>query len=159
VSGPSSAGWDRARRLAAPEPRFVQHLSVPFHHIDAAGIVFYARVLEWFHDLYVAALAAADHDLPSAIRERRWMAPLVHAAADYLAPLRFGDPITVGLVGADVTESRVSLGYRVTTTAADRQIVAAVGTTVHVFVDPETFARTSMPADLRTWFETLNGPR
>jgi acyl-CoA thioesterase FadM len=145
--------WDRERLLAAPAPAFARAREVPFHHVDAAGIVFYARVLDWFHDLYVDALAESGHPLPIALREGRWMAPLVHAAADYLLPLRFGDPIGVGLVGADTTDSRLSLGYRVTTRPGD---VAAVGTTVHVFVHPTTFRRTPMPESLRRWFEDLN---
>lgn len=126
--------------------------AVPFHHVDAAGIVFYARVFDWFHDAYVAFLASAGFPLPAAIREGRWMAPLVHADADYRSPLRFGDPLRIALVDAETSPHRVTVAYRVT--SGER--VAVTGTTVHVFVDARTFARTPMPAELRAAFDRLS---
>ena len=126
--------------------------AVPFHHVDAAGIVFYARVFDWFHDVYVAFLAHAGFPLPEAIRGGRWMAPLVHADADYRSPLRFGDPLRMALVDATTSAHRVSLAYRVT--SGDR--LAVTGTTVHVFVDPRTFAKTEMPEGLRAAFDRLS---
>ncbi|MEQ1566587.1 MAG: thioesterase family protein [Myxococcota bacterium] len=140
--------WDRERLLAAPPPAFRRPRVVGFQEVDAAGIVFYGRFFDWFHDVYVDALADSGHPLPQALREQRWIAPLVHAAADYLSPLRFGDRIEVGLVGADATADRLSLGWRVT--AGER--IAAVGVTVHVFVSPATFERAPMPDTLRSWF-------
>jgi 1,4-dihydroxy-2-naphthoyl-CoA hydrolase len=125
---------------------------VPFHHVDAAGIVFYARVFDWFHDVYVAFLASTGFPLPDAIRSGRWMAPLVHAEADYRSPLRFGDPLRMAIVDSETSAHRVSLAFRVT--SGDR--IAVTGSTVHVFVDPRTFARTPMPEALRAAFDRLS---
>ena len=141
----------RERLLAASREGFAIETAVPFHHVDAAGIVFYARIFDWFHDAYVAFLAHAGFPLAAAIREGRWMAPLVHASADYASPLRFGDPIRVALVDADVSAARVSLGYRVTSEGR----VAVTGCTVHVFVAPATFAKTAMPLALADAFRRL----
>lgn len=137
-------------RYDGPEG-FAVDATVPFHHVDAAGIVFYARIFDWFHDAYVAFLAHAGFPLHETLREGRWMAPLVHADADYRSPLRFGDPLRIALVDAQTSEHRVSLAYRVT--SGDR--LAVTGTTVHVFVDPRTFARTAMPQALRAAFDRL----
>lgn len=60
--------FGRERLLAAREG-FAIESAVAFHHVDAAGIVFYSRTFDWFHDAYVAFLAHAGHPLAPAIRE------------------------------------------------------------------------------------------
>ncbi len=147
--------FGRAALLEAAEG-YGRDLEVPFHHVDAAGILFYARLFEWFHDVYVAFLAEAGFPLAAQLRGGTAIAPLTHAEADYLAPLRFGDRVRVALVDADVSADRVRLGWRVTGPAGP----AATGVTVHVFVDPTTFRRTPMAGGLRAAFEGLrSAPR
>ncbi|MCA9490399.1 MAG: acyl-CoA thioesterase [Myxococcales bacterium] len=147
-----SDAFSRRALIEAPEG-FARDQHVPFHHVDAAGIVFYGRVFEWFHELYVAFLADVGFPLPEQLRGGT-IAPLAHADADYLSPLRFGDPIRVAMVQSGVTADRVRLGYRVTGPSGP----AVVGSAVHVFVDPRTFQRTPMPPGLRAAFERLSRP-
>ncbi len=137
------SGLDRASLLEAPA-RFEHDFLVPFQHIDAAGIVFFARVLDYFHDTYVGYLAHCGHPLPEVLRSRAWAAPLVHAEADYMAPLRFGDSARCAIVATQASGSKITVGYRLMNGAAP----AAVGHTVHVFVDPRTMKRCDPPADL-----------
>ncbi|MCB9683599.1 MAG: acyl-CoA thioesterase [Alphaproteobacteria bacterium] len=144
--------FSRRALIEAPEG-FGRDQQVPFHHVDAAGIVFFGRVFEWFHELYVAFLEDAGFPLPEQLRGGT-IAPLAHADADYLAPLRFGDAIRVAMVQADVTADRVRLGYRVTGPSGP----AVVGSVVHVFVDPKSFQRVAMPAGLRAAFERISRP-
>ncbi len=129
---------------------FHHALSVRFQDVDAAGIVFFARVLDYVHDAYVGLLAELGSDLPSVLRERRWAAPLRHVEADYFEPLRFGDRITVAVVAAHVAETEIALGWQI----LRRDGVAAVAQTVHVFVDARSFERCAVPepfAPLSTW--------
>lgn len=139
------SAFDRKALLAAPS-RHALAMNIPFQHIDAAGIVFFARVLDYFHDAYVDWLAHLGHPLPDVLKERRWAAPLVHAEADYMAPLRFGDRATAHVTTVEVAARRIVVGYRLE--VGDR--VAAVGHTVHVFVDPRSMTPTEIPDDLAT---------
>src|SRR5512145_2250396 len=76
-----------------PPESFAVERDVRFQDVDAAGIVFYPRVLEYFSDAFVAFLTANGTRLAEVLRERRWGAPLRHAEADYFKPLRYGDRI------------------------------------------------------------------
>lgn len=106
---------------------------VRFQDIDAAGIAFYPRVLEYFNDALLAFLDASGVDLPEVLRRRAWGAPVRHAEAHYFRPLAFGDRVEVALVRAHLDLSEVCIGYRVY--CLRRSVVTCVGQTVHVFVD------------------------
>lgn len=123
---------------------------VAFQDVDAAGIVFYARVFDYFHDAYVSFLRSRGASLEAALRDRSWVAPLRRAEADYRRPLRFGDEVRVSLVRIDVDETEFRVRYRID--VADG--VACEGETVHVSVDPDTFRRAAVPEPLRRALES-----
>jgi 1,4-dihydroxy-2-naphthoyl-CoA hydrolase len=126
-------------------PAFTERRIVAFQEVDAAGIVFYARVFDYFHDAYVAFLRARGVPLEAALRDGSWVAPLRHATADYRRPLRFGDEIAVSVVAVELEETEFRVRYRI----ENGDGVACEGETVHVSVDPETFRRAPVPAVLR----------
>jgi YbgC/YbaW family acyl-CoA thioester hydrolase len=144
--------YSRDALVAASGHGFVFRADVRFQDIDAAGIVFFARIFDYFHDAYVAFLAESGHPLHTAISTNAWGAPLKHVEADYLRPLRFGDPLQVALVRADLDGSNLFVGFRIH--GADGA-VAAVGRTHHVFVDPVAWKRTAPPEALRIAFNRL----
>lgn len=137
--------------LAAPAG-FSCPLTARFQDCDAAGILFYARVFDYFHDAYVAFLATTAHPLPATLAARKVIAPMRHTEADYLRPIRFGDAIAVELVKARFEGSVLTLGYRVL--GADGA-PAAIGQTVHVWVDAATFKRAAPPSDLVEAFSRM----
>ena len=128
-----------------PAGLHVEPAVVRFQDVDAAGVVFYARIFDYFHDAYVAFLRIRGVPLEEALSDRSWAAPLRHAEADYFRPLRFGDAFTVTLARVDLEETEFRIGYRVDRGAE----VACVGMTRHVSVDPETFRRVALPDALR----------
>ncbi len=125
---------------------FRHSVKVRFQDVDAAGLVFFARVLEYLHDCYVSFLAHSGSELSEVLREKRWAAPLRHAEADYFHPIRFGEELAVVLAAAHLEETEITLGYQVIGAADQR--VRAVGQTVHTFVDPKTFERMPVPREL-----------
>jgi YbgC/YbaW family acyl-CoA thioester hydrolase len=132
-------------------PRFVDARPIRFQDIDAAGIVFYPRVLEYFHDAYTAWLAAGGYDLRRVLDEGKVGFPLVHAEADYRRPLRFGDRVTVEILAPRMGESSFTLGYRVRLAGGK---LAATGQTSHVCIDRATFRPCPLPDDLYALLET-----
>jgi YbgC/YbaW family acyl-CoA thioester hydrolase len=119
---------------------------VRFQDVDTAGTIFYPRVLEYFSDAYLSFLGQGGDAIHERIANGSFRTPIVHAEADYLAPLRFGDTMTVEIVEAKVGERSFTLGFRV-----QRQdgAIAAVGQIVHVNIDPATLKPTPLPDDLR----------
>lgn len=124
---------------------YAERRVVRFQDVDAAGIVFYARVFDYFHDAYVGLLRERGAPLERALRDGEWVAPLNRAEAEYLRPLRFGDQIEVAVVAVDLAETEYTVGYRIGLEGEP----AAVGRTRHVNVDPRTFRRAAVPDILR----------
>jgi len=140
--------------LKLSRPRaFVERRAIRFQDIDAAGIIFYPRVLEMFHDAYGALLAFAGAPLPEVLRTGTWLAPVRHAEADYFKPLRFGDPVTVEICRAHLTETEATLGYRIARQEGGE--VCVVGQVVHTFVERATFKRTPIPEGVRRALEAI----
>ncbi len=126
---------------------FSRRTRVRFQDVDAAGIVFFARVFDLFHDTYLEWLAAAGVDVPRALRERTWGAPLVHAEADYAAPLRYGDEIDVVLEAIEEGKTSILVRYRIEGAATgDRR---ATGATKHVFVSMPDARPRGVPDEVR----------
>lgn len=142
----SSVAWSREEIEAAPRVIYGETRHVRFQDVDAAGTIYFPRVLEYFGDAYLGLLTAAGLDVPKMLRERTGAAPLRHAEADFLRPLFFGDHVTVEIVRARLGESSATFGHRIT---KDGQLMS-IGTTVHVFVDGHTFQKTALPEALRT---------
>lgn len=142
-----SAAWSREEIESATRVLHGERRRVRFQDVDAAGTIYFPRVLEYFGDAYLGLLTAAGLDVPTMLRERTGAAPLRHAEADFLRPLFFGDEVNVEVVRARLGESSASFGHRIT---KDGQLMS-VGTTVHVFVDGRTFQKTPLPAALRSF--------
>jgi len=89
-------------------------LAVRWSESDPAGIAFYPRFFEWF-DVATAALFALigepwdrtlrDHDILGV--------PAVEAGATFLAPVRFGDTITIESEVTDVTDKTFRVDHRI----------------------------------------------
>ena len=137
-----------------PPSAFAEQRAIRFQDVDAAGIIFYPRLLEYFHDTYVSFLSAVGTPLPEVLKSGRWISPVRHAEADYFRPLRFGDAVEVALVRAHVEPTEVTLGYRVA--RSDSGEVAVVGQVVHTFLDAASFQRTEIPEGLRGAYLALS---
>lgn len=119
--------------------------TVKFQEVDAAGTIYFPRVLEYFADAYLLVLERAGLDVPAMLRDKTLAAPLAHAEADFLRPLFFGDVVDVEVLALQVGKTSATFGHRIRDV---RGRAAAVGRTVHVFIDPETFQPTAVPPGL-----------
>lgn len=146
--------------LAVVEPIIASRRKVRFQDVDAAGTIFFPRVLEYFADVYLLLLETSGLDVPRSLREKAYAAPVVHAEADFLAPLLFGDEVDVEIALAQVGETSVVFGHRIWKLRARKEapsesstererVPAAIGHTVHVFVDGQSFKPIALPDPLR----------
>lgn len=132
-------------------PFFSLPMTVPFQHIDAAGIVFFARVFDYFHDAFVACMHARGLPLPQVLSRGEWGAPLAHAEADYQRPLRFGDQVRAEIVRAELGQTALTLHHQIVSDDAARRVLCT-GRTVHVFIDRATGRPRPVPDEARTVF-------
>jgi 1,4-dihydroxy-2-naphthoyl-CoA hydrolase len=145
--------FPRETLLGAERALASQRRRVRFQDVDAAGTIYYARAFEYFGDVYLDLWVGAGLDVRGMLERRELAAPLIHAEADYLAPLRFGDDVSVEIVKAEVGTSSTTYGYRITKAGGE---VAAIGETRHVWVDGKTFRPTPLPEALKRHIESLS---
>ncbi len=144
--------FSREEILAAPLRPGCLEIGVRLQDVDAAGVVFFARILEYCHDALMATLGDAGLDLAARLREGRHLAPIRRVEADYLAPLRFGDRVSVGPVLARLEESQALVAHRVERPGGDP---VAMVQTLHVSVDAVRFARSPFPEEWIAAFRRL----
>ncbi len=71
----------------------VHERAVKFEDIDAAGIVFFGKFLNYLHDGMEAFFGGLDGGYSGLINKRRVGFPAVDVHVSYQSPLRFGDVV------------------------------------------------------------------
>lgn len=151
-------GWrvfDREELLAAPDGPVRHELGVRFQDVDAAGVIFFARAFEYCSDALFAAIEQAGFPGRRMFVEREFVAPVKHAEAHYIRPLRYGDRVEVSMPLGLLRETDFTLGYRLRR-VSDREPVV-VGEIHQVCVDVDTFRRRPIPAEFRAVLEKICG--
>jgi 1,4-dihydroxy-2-naphthoyl-CoA hydrolase len=105
---------------------------VALHDIDAGGVMFFAHLFRYAHDAYESFMTDIGQPLDRLIREGRVRLPLVHVQADYRAPLRHGQAVSIRLAVARVGTRSFTLDYRFI--AEDGQLLA-LAQTVHAHLE------------------------
>ncbi len=124
-------------------PDYAEERRVPLSYVDAAGRIFFPRLLEWAHQVQEGFLY--ERGIPLS----RWLDsgphfPVVHVEADFLHPLRLGDRTRVELRVDHLGRSSFSFAYRFLVGGE----VYASARTVHVAVEPGKGSR-PLPEVLR----------
>ncbi len=134
---------------------FAYTVPVRFHEVDSAGIVFFARIFQYHHDAYEAWVRAIGWPLDPTIWERGYGLPLVHAEADFSAPIRLGQEVRIRLRPTAVGTK--SMTVRSELHGPDDARLAVV-TTVHCCVDPKSKQPIPLPEGLRKAIEAYLPP-
>lgn len=124
---------------------------VRFDEVDAAGIVYFARFFTWCHDATEAMLATVDGGYVGLVTERRLGFPAVHVEADYAAPLRFGDAVSIAATVERLGKSSIALRFELTS-ASDGDHVATLRHVV-ALTDLDAMRARPLPDDVRAVLE------
>jgi 4-hydroxybenzoyl-CoA thioesterase len=128
-------------------PPFVHVHRVRFDEVDAAGIVYFARFFTWCHDAMEAMLATVDGGYVGLVTERRLGFPAVHVEADYAAPLRFGDAVSIAAHVERLGKSSIAMRFELTS-ASDGDHVATLRHVV-ALTDLDAMRARPLPDDVR----------
>ena len=142
--------------MSASAPLYSLPMAVPFQDIDAAGIVFFARIFDYFHDAFVACMEQRGVSLVEVIARGEWGAPLAHAEADYQRPMRFGDRVRAEIARVELGQSSMTLHHQIVSDDPARRTLC-IGKTVHVFIDRATFRSRPVPDAVRAAFSAETG--
>jgi YbgC/YbaW family acyl-CoA thioester hydrolase len=126
---------------------FEHVVTVRFHEVDRAGIVFFGRVFEYCHVVFEELLHEVMGAGMSGVFEGGgWGMPLVHAEADYKNPMRIGDRLRIALEVERLGDHSVTLRY---TIRGPDDGLRAVVRLVHAFVDLKAFHTVPTPREIR----------
>jgi 1,4-dihydroxy-2-naphthoyl-CoA hydrolase len=134
--------------------RLKDYYTIKLHDTDAAGILFFANQFKFAHDLYQKFLEEIGFPLQERFASGDFSLPIVHAEADFYAPLTVGDTVEISLRVAAVGETSFTLEYEITDLDG-RQVGSAK--TVHVTVDPRTRSKIKLPKPFRAQLEEAAG--
>ncbi|MBN2804695.1 MAG: acyl-CoA thioesterase [Deltaproteobacteria bacterium] len=112
---------------------------VKLQDVDAAGILFFPKFLEYCHDTYFEYLDVAGLNIPQSIATGPYILPLVHAEADFKHPLKFGDEIEIRVLRAVMGKSTsFKIEYEVVL-AGNEETLCCRANTVHAAIHRKTF--------------------
>ena len=125
---------------------FRVRIPIRFGDVDHARIVYYPRFFHYFHvafeEFFFARLARRYVDV---IERGKLGFPAVRAEAEFRAPLRFGQTLTMEVSVARIGKSSVAFRY----VGRRGKRVAVAGEVTCVCVDMRTFRSRPVPAALR----------
>jgi 1,4-dihydroxy-2-naphthoyl-CoA hydrolase len=123
--------------------------SIKMHHVDAAGVLFFARQFQLVHDAYEAFMESKGLSLSKILKTADFALPIVHAETDYKAPLFEGDRIVIKLKLKKIGETSFTLSHEI---FKENGQLAGTGETVHVSIDKKTGAKIPLPPAARGLF-------
>lgn len=106
---------------------------VRWSECDAAGIVYHARVFDWFSEARIAWLRDHAIDYYAVLRPRGIELLVKSANAAFRHTLSPGDPVQLVVTAGDLSATRVTFYYRVLA-SANPDVMALTGFTEHAFV-------------------------
>ena len=136
-----------AARRAAGRPRLHETralLDVPFHHVDALGIVWHGHYPKYFAAAGMALLRKLALDGGELIGER-YRLVVIETACRHAFPLRYADRVAVTAWIADY-ERRLVIRYDVRNLTHDRR--AAHGYTTLATLDADGRLRLETPGEI-----------
>ena len=119
-------------------------VTVRFHHVDAAGILYFSRLFELCHEMLEELLRESGFALENILDEGKWVMPIVQASADYRKPMLLGEKLKVEVQVSHLGKSSLTFGYRICDL---EEVVRAEAKLVHVVLNAETFQSRSIPED------------
>ncbi len=124
---------------------FRHRFTVPFHEVDAAGLMFHAHLFSHAHDAYAALMREMGLDLKTLLEEGRYLLPLVHAEADFRLPMTLDDDIEVTVEATPPGTS--AFGFRYAFRREGRLCASVI--TRHVFMNRESQEPVALPPEFR----------
>lgn len=131
---------------------------VRFADTDAAGVVYFANLLEICHEAYEASLGASGINLRQFFGGQGSIAlPIVHAEADFSRPVFCGDKLIVLLTPQLLQTHEFQITYKMIN-ARTPERTTATGLTRHVCIQPAQRVRQALPKPILAWLHQWRDP-
>lgn len=129
---------------------FIYRTRVRLKDTDATGVLYFGEQFRMALEAFEEFLKERGFPLKQVL-DSPYLMPIVHAEADYLAPLAIGDELEISLKVAKLGRSSVTVEF--VFHAPDRKLDVGKVQIVHVVVDREKRASVPIPDFLRAILE------
>ncbi len=119
--------------------------TVRMTNTDAAGVLYFAEVFVLAHACYESFLHSGGLSLDAVINEGTVMFLVINAEAEFRAPMRLGDEVTIELEILRIGKTSFTLGYSFVLPDGTG---AASAKTTHVAVDHGTAKPVPLPPNI-----------
>ncbi len=130
---------------------FTYHTQVRLKDTDATGVLYFSEQFKFALEAFEEFLKERGFGWRELMASAYFL-PVVHAEADYLAPMRVGDALEISLKVGKIGSSSMTLQYSFRD--PERKIEVGRAEIVHVVVDKETRASVPIPDFLRAILES-----
>jgi len=127
------------------DPAATEEIVIELSDTDMARFVHLARVVEYFEVGLRGVMEAIDLTFQDLFDHGLGL-PIVDVSCRYVAPMTYGDRVTVATTVEGLSEQTMTLRLRFETAAGD---LAAEGTMICCFYDIEARRGTAIPEDVR----------
>lgn len=128
------------------ESHFVHQVRVGLGRSDAAGVIYFTEALDLAHEAAEAYLESVGVSLQSLLSAGSIRLPVVHAEADFSAPVRPGDRIGLHLSALHAGHSSVTFEWAARAADGSDAFRTRI---VHACLDPATGRSAPLPAAIR----------
>lgn len=115
------------------EDETIWQSTVRWAECDAAGIIYHARVFDWFSEARIQWLRDHKLDYYQVLRPEGLELLVKRTSASFHHTLHPGDPVTLHVTLSELSPTRTTFGYTVAAPAKSG-VIAVVGFTEHAFV-------------------------
>ena len=129
---------------------FDYYRTVRLSDTDAAGVVFFPKLLSICHEAYEESLLLAGIDLKLFFRNSTTAIPIVKANINFFRPLFAGDKLLINLMPQVLNDNEFEIAYSIFLAKSDRE-PAAIANTKHVCINPTSRSRNKLPAGIVRW--------
>lgn len=116
---------------------------IAFCETDPGGILFFAEFFKIAHIAYERFFESLKLER-NYFLDDRYILPIVHANADYLSPVKFGDELKCEVNVGKIGKTSFELVYKL----INKNKISAEVLTKHVVVKKENFKKADIPNDL-----------
>lgn len=130
---------------------FISHNQVRIHDTDLSGVIFFAKQFRWVSDALEDFCSSEGFSIDHVVHHENLYLLVVHAEADFIAPLIIGDKLEIHVAIESIGTSSFTVAYHIY--KIKDKTLAGRAKTVHVTLDIATKKKVPIPEHLRIVLE------
>jgi YbgC/YbaW family acyl-CoA thioester hydrolase len=131
---------------------FTHQRTIFLRETDSTGVIYFTSIFEYALEAFETFLKTKDISLPNLFK-KGYLMPIVHSEADFKAPLRVGDTISIELSLLHIGSKSFSIESKIRTIPEQKE--AGRVKIVHAFMKQGDVVSSETPCEIRKLFNEI----